>query len=244
MPKLNSSLSSGVRVAAVSFLSIAILASISQSAIFLSSQGAAQGHHVTAILLLVSLAVIGGGVVLGRIAGAAIANNDPGWIPGLCIVVYLAVAFYSVVTSTAQIIDAGHATVSHENSGSTRAQNLESQIAANLASIQSYQNQINKADPVRWKTRRDGWANKIESIQRQNMVLMGQRDRVRESSTAKSYQDMQSMFGLSRQGWALLIGLLLELIPFALNLVLGYYSQQQHNASASGKKSQGLRLVA
>ena len=55
MPKLNSSLSSGVRVAAVSFLSIAILASISQSAIFLSSQGAAQGHHVTAILLLVSL---------------------------------------------------------------------------------------------------------------------------------------------------------------------------------------------
>ena len=104
--------------------------------------------------------------------------------------------------------------------------------------------QIDKADPVRWKTRRDGWANKIESIQRQNMVLMGQRDRVRESSTAKSYQDIQSMFGLSRQGWALLIGLLLELIPFSLNLILGYYSQQRHNAGASGKKSQGLRLVA
>ena len=244
MPAIKHSLSPGVRIAAVSFLTIAIAASISQSALFLSSLGTAQGQHVVGVLLLVSLAVIGGGVVLGRIAGAALANHDPVWIPGLCILVYVLIAFYSIVTSTAQIIDAGHATVSHENSGSVRASNLETTISANHARIKALQAQIDSADPIKWKTARTRWSDSIGRIQQQNMILIGQRQRVNESSTEKSYQDIQTMFGLSHRGWAFLIGLILELLPFALNVILGYYAQRNHNAGATEKKSAGLRLVA
>lgn len=240
-----SSLSPGVHFFAVLFLTIAISASISQSTVFLSSQGSAQGPHIVFVLLLVSMALIGGGVVLGRIAGASLANpDDPAWIPALCFIVYLGISYYSVVTSTAQILDASHATVSHENGDSTRAQNLESQIKANMQRISSYQEQISNADPVRWKSRRDAWSANIERIQSQNMVLMGQRDRVRESSTAKSYADMEETFGLTRTRWAFLVGLLIEMVSFSLSVILGYYSQRNHKRAVSGKKPQGPKLRA
>ena len=199
MTKANISLPGGVRFTAITFRNIAILASVSQSAQFLGSQGAAQGQYGVWVLLLVSLGIIGSGVIFGRIAGTAIANGDSAWVPVMSILICMGIAYYSVASSTSQIIDAGHSTVASENSGSTRAQNLEQQIAANLASIKSYQEQIAKADPVRWKSKRDKWNAKIERIQSQNMVLMGQRDRVRESSTEKSFDDMEAMFGLTPQ---------------------------------------------
>lgn len=242
MSRTNHSLPNGVHTSAVIVAGLAIAASASQSALFLSSQGAAQGSHVIAILLLISAAVMLGGVVLGRLAGCAIANDDPAWIPCLCLLVYLGIASFSIITSTAQLLDAGHSTVNAENSASVEASGLRESIASKSASIQTMQSNI-ESMPSSWITRKERAQETVNKLEAEKLALLGRLGRVSNSSTEQAYGDVQAMFGLTRAGWSLLLAVLLEMIPFTVTLVLSYHGQKRAQAKSLGKP-EGQRLVA
>ena len=127
---------------------------------FLSSLGTGTDSGV---LLLGAGALLASSAVLGTLAGRCYRAGSAG-IALLCLASWLTIVCISTGTSALSLLNTSGSVISKQINYSQQGRAVQKSIDANLSTIASLQQQIDAADPVRWRTRRAEWSEQILSL--------------------------------------------------------------------------------
>lgn len=186
-------------------------------------------------------AIICSSVIIGLLTGKALVRRFH-LQAILGILVWAGIVTFSTMTSTMAILNNSTTVIADQIAGSDQSRVVQASLEANLATIASLQVQIDQADPVRWRSKREAWAGQIQDLQRQNQQLLGmQRSanlRGEGSSLADTFGKLEE-YGVTRTRFAALASFLLDAIPFVTALLLGSLTARRQAERAAGKKRQG-----
>lgn len=189
-----------------------------------------------AAMLATSFAIIASSVIIGNLAGRALARGHHGAFTGAA-VVWLGILAFSTSTSTLAILNTSGERIQSQVAAGSETRAVQASLDANLASIASLQQQIDAKDPVRWASKRATWAEQIARIQRDNQSylrrLQAAEARGSGSAVAQSFASLEQ-YGITRTRVAMLSSFLLDAIPFVVSVLLGLLGQRRE-AQAPGK---------
>lgn len=144
-----------------------------------------------------------------------------------CALTWLIIVFFSTSSSALSLLDGSRSTITKQVQSTSENRSLNQSIEINNQIIASYMQQVNSHDPVKWKTKREGWLAEVSKLETKNENLALQKSHNEKTGKGSSVADSFSKverFGITRETLILLFAVALDAVPFIAGLAIGALS--------------------
>lgn len=243
MNKRKHSLSTGLSLAAVVVAGVCLATSLAQAGIFIDGF---MGSGIQRNIMIGGiLGALLGSQVLGRLVGSAIKAKAPSWAVLVGVISIVIIEALSIVVSTISFDGNLLASSRQTNLDSPEYLQTQANIKVYRDQIDTLQNQINDL-PSDWITKRNLASEKILALQEKVMQQQDRANAVNVATSDQAFDRLADTTGFKQQDISLIMGLLLSLVPMAINLLCGSlaWSAKPEKEKTPAKKSRPrLRAV-
>lgn len=211
---------------------LALSVSVYQSAGFLSRLSTTPNQRI--FLFIAAFALIIGSQLIARLIGSAIANKAPMLMLVLAIVCVMGTEGFSVSTSMVSFTNVIDSKTQAENQNSDEYR-MRMNIVNTLQSEINEQQNVAKAMPASWITRKQQQSDKVVALMSQLQAAQRATTLVDGSVTSKTFKGVRDATGgyLTPERISLAAALLLSIVPLTIAMLVGYLGTKRGKA---GKK--------